>query len=363
MEKMRIDLGKDSYDIYFGSNILSRLGETLSGYPVNKQVLVVTNPTVKHYYGETVLNSLKEAGFSVRMLEVPDGEEYKSLKTAESIYQAALQENLNRKSTIVALGGGVIGDLTGFVAATYMRGTNFVQVPTTLLAQVDSSVGGKVAVNLPQGKNLVGCFYQPKFVFTDISTLNTLPEIELKAGLAEVIKYGVIWSEEFFQYLEENLSYIKSLEPEIIKYIVGKSCYIKGQVVEKDEKEENLRAILNYGHTVGHAVESLTDYQRYKHGEAVALGMISAANLSLAMGIINSKDSQRIKKLIEDVGLPTFLPSLNLDQILDSLAHDKKVITNKVRFILPTHIGQVIISDQIDLSMLREVLKNQMGGD
>jgi len=363
MEKMKISLGEQSYYIYLGSNILANLGETLASYPVNKQILLITNALVNNLYGSVVKKSLEEAGFQVRVSEVPDGEEFKSLKSAEKLYQDALQQNLNRKSTIVALGGGVIGDLAGFVAATYMRGVNFVQVPTTLLAQVDSSVGGKVAVNLPQGKNLVGAFYQPKLVFTDINTLNTLPERELKAGLAEVIKYGVIWDQEFFNYLEENQHYIKSLQPEIIKYIVHKSCLIKGQVVEKDEKEESLRAILNFGHTVGHAVESLTNYTAYKHGEGVALGMIAAANLSQAMGLVKEKDAKRIESLLAAVGLPTLLPSLDLEEVIASLFHDKKVISDKVRFVLPTEIGRVVISEEIDLALLKKVLQEQMGGD
>lgn len=363
MEKMQIALGENSYYIYLGSDILSKLGETLRTYPVNKQVLVVTNPTVNPLYGAVVEKSLLEAGFQVRIEEVPDGEEYKSLGTAEKLYQVALEQNLNRKSTIIALGGGVIGDLSGFVAATYMRGVNFVQVPTTLLAQVDSSVGGKVAVNLRQGKNLVGAFYQPKFVFTDINTLHTLPERELNAGLGEVVKYGVIWGKEFFNYLEENQSYIKSLQPEIIKNIVSKSCLIKGQIVEKDEKEDNLRAILNFGHTVGHAVESLTNYKAYKHGEGVAIGMVAAADLSCAMGLLSKEEGKRIKTLIKGIGLPTLLPSLDLDQLILALFHDKKVLSDKLRFVLSTEIGRVIISEEIDLALLKRVLQEQMGGD
>jgi len=360
MEKMRIALGKNSYSIYLGSKILPRIGEVLAAYPVNKQVLLVTNPTVNNLYGEIVAKSLANAGFSVRIVEISEGEEEKNLMNAQKLYATAIEHNINRKSTIMALGGGVIGDLTGFVAATFMRGVNFVQVPTSLLAQVDSSVGGKVAVNLPQGKNLVGCFYQPKFVFTDIATLHTLPENELKAGLAEVIKYGVIWSEEFFSYLEQNRHYIKSLQPEIIKYIVNKSCLIKGQVVEKDEKEENLRAILNYGHTVGHAVESLTNYRTYKHGEGVALGMLAAANLSNKMGFFKAKDVTRIKILLEEVGLPVILPALDKEKMLICMAHDKKVISNKLRFVLPTAIGKVFITEQIDTELLRQVLTEGM---
>lgn len=362
MEKMKISLGENSYYIYLGAGNLPRLGEILATYPVNKQVLVITNPTVNKLYGETVAKSLQEAGFQVRVEEVPDGEEYKSLKTAESLYEVALQHKINRKSSIIALGGGVIGDLAGFVASTYMRGVNFIQVPTTLLAQVDSSVGGKVAVNHPLEKNLIGSFYQPRFVFTDITTLHTLPERELKAGLAEVIKYGVIWEEEFFSYLEENFDYIKSLHPEIIKYIVHRSCLIKGEVVEKDEKEEDLRAILNYGHTIGHAVESLTNYTTYKHGEGVAMGMVSAANLSQAMGLLKNEDSQRIQSLLEAVGLPTSLPVLNLEELIAALAHDKKVVSDKLRFVLPTEIGRVVITEEISLEVLKKIIQEQMGG-
>jgi len=362
MEKMKISLGENSYYIHLGAGILPKLGETLATHPVNKQVLVITNPTVNKLYGEVVAESLQRAGFQVRVEEVPDGEAYKSLQTAEQLYQAALQHKINRKSSIVALGGGVIGDLAGFVAATYMRGVNFIQVPTTLLAQVDSSVGGKVAVNHPLEKNLIGAFYQPKLVFTDINTLHTLPERELKAGLAEVVKYGVIWEEDFFSYLEENLDYIKSLHPEIIKYIVHKSCLIKGEVVEKDEKEEDLRAILNYGHTIGHAVESLTNYTAYKHGEGVAMGMVSAANLSQAMGLLKQEDSKRIQGLLEAIGLPVNLPALDLEEIIAALAHDKKVVSDKLRFVLPTEIGRVVITEQISLEALRKVILEQMGG-
>lgn len=360
---MKISLGENSYYIYLGAGILPRLGEILATYPVNKQVLVITNPKVNKLYGDTVAQSLREAGFQVRLEKVPDGEEYKSLKTAESLYEAALQHKINRKSSIIALGGGVIGDLTGFVAATYMRGVNFIQVPTTLLAQVDSSVGGKVAVNHPLEKNLIGSFYQPKFVFTDINTLHTLPERELKAGLGEVVKYGVIWEKDFFTYLEQNLDYIKSLQPEIIKYIVHKSCLIKGEVVEKDEREENLRAILNYGHTIGHAVESLTNYTAYKHGEGVAMGMVSAANFSQAMGLLKKEDNKRIESLLTEIGLPIKLPFLNLEELIASLAHDKKVVSDKLRFVLPTEIGRVVITEQIEIKLLKRILREQMGGD
>lgn len=362
MEKLQVALGKNSYFIYLGSGILSSIGQVLSTYKVNNKVLVVTNPTVGSLYSDTVADSLRQAGFAVRVLELPDGEEFKRLDIAEKIYQAAVDNNLNRKSTIMALGGGVIGDMAGFAAATFMRGVNFVQVPTTLLAQVDSSVGGKVAVNHAAGKNLIGCFYQPLFVFSDILTLKTLPVREWRTGMAEVVKYGVIWDKNFFSYLNLHCAELNNFSAEVITTIVRTSCGIKAQVVEKDEKEDNLRAILNYGHTVGHGVENLTNYSVYTHGEAVAIGMVSAALIAQKMGLLPEAETEKIKELLLKVGLAIALPELDLAKLITALYHDKKVVSDKLRFVLPVEIGKVIISDEVSEGLLERVLQKQMRG-
>jgi 3-dehydroquinate synthase len=263
------------------------------------------------------------------------------------LYDYALENGLERQSAVVALGGGVIGDLAGFFAATYMRGVPFIQVPTTLLAQVDSSVGGKVGVNHPKGKNMIGCFYQPRLVFTDVATLRTLPRRELRAGLAEVIKYGVIWDEGFFCFLEKNLEGVFDLDQQVLTKIVRNSCAIKAEIVEKDEREAGLRAILNFGHTVGHAIEAITEYRVYRHGEAVALGMVVAATIAVRRGLLAPELKKRLVSFLERAGLPTGVPAFG-EELLEIMKKDKKVQRGRIRFVLPLALGQVEIFSDIE---------------
>ncbi|ADG82589.1 3-dehydroquinate synthase [Thermincola potens] len=356
LEEVRVELGENSYSIIIGNDILSGLGAALKELPIGEKIMVVTNPTVQELYGDITIRSLENAGFQVVMGIVPDGEQYKSMASAQALYDTAFAAGLDRKSAVLALGGGVIGDLAGFVAATYMRGVPFVQVPTTLLAQVDSSVGGKVAVNHPKGKNIIGSFYQPKLVYADINTLRTLDERQFRAGMAEVIKYGVIWDAGFFSYLEENLHKIKGMQNETLVKIVRRSCEIKAHVVEQDEKESGIRAILNYGHTFGHAIEALTNYSVFVHGEAVAIGMVTANRLAQRLGLLSQADLDRIGLLIAKTGLPVDCGNINKQAMLRKMYFDKKVQSGRIKYILPEKIGRVRITDAVDESDVLAVL-------
>ena len=299
--------------------------------------------------------SLIEAGYKTTILEVPDGEEYKSLESAGKLYQQLAEFGAERSTVILALGGGVIGDLAGFVAATYMRGVPLVQLPTTLLAQCDSSIGGKTAVNHGQLKNEIGAFYQPKMTIADIATLKTLPTEELTGGLAEVIKYAVIKDEQFFVYLEKHLDLIKALDDNVLETIVAKSAQIKVEVVEIDEKDTGLRNILNFGHTVGHAVESVTNFQ-VAHGQAVAIGMVAAAKIAAELDILDSGNVTRLKNLLEKAGLTTKLPLTEVKPVMQAMRYDKKVQSGKIRFVLPRAIGQVFITDNVSPAIVEKVL-------
>jgi 3-dehydroquinate synthase len=313
IEWLTVGLGDRSYPIQIGSGILDRLGEALQGVKFPRRVGIVTNPTVASLYLEKVRGDLEGCGFRVSVVTVPDGEDYKNLQTLESVYDALIGERFDRSSGLVALGGGVIGDLTGFAAATFLRGIPFAQVPTTLLSQVDSSVGGKTGVNHRLGKNLIGAFYQPLHVHIDIDTLETLPRREFAAGMAEVVKYGVIRDRAFFDWLVESGKSLCDLDKTALVTAVKRSCQIKADVVESDEKESSLRAILNYGHTFGHAVEALAGYGTFRHGEAVAIGMIAASQLSREMGLCTADDVLAIRNLLASLDLPTSPPSFPLD--------------------------------------------------
>ncbi len=339
--EITVSLGERSYPIRMGSGILAELGASMLPLGFEKRIALVSNPTVYGIYGQTVLDSLSRAGFDVTLVKIPDGEEYKSLLWAEFIYGELLRARLERGSCLVALGGGVIGDITGFCAATYMRGIRFVQVPTTLLAQVDSSVGGKTGVNHALGKNMIGAFWQPSLVWIDTATLKTLPAREFAAGMAEVIKYGVIRDRAFFEYLEKENAPVKNLSAEHLMHIVKRSCEIKAEVVALDEREAGLRAILNYGHTIGHAIETLTGYKKYLHGEAVAIGMCLEALIARGRGLLEGADLERIKKLVASYGLPTELPHglIGKQDLTDAMLLDKKVKGAEVRAVLPSGIG------------------------
>lgn len=345
METLLVDLGERSYPIELGWNSLGQLGPYLRRLIPAKKCLVVSNPVVIKLYGETLLEGLRQAGFQPETFIVPDSEQAKSLDTAIQIYDALVAYDLDRNSPIIALGGGVVGDLAGFAAATYMRGVPFVQVPTTLLAQVDSSVGGKVGVNHREGKNLIGCFYQPRVVWIDLQSLTSLPPRELRAGMAEVVKYGVIQDEAFFRLLETEGPRVLQLDRSLMGKIVRHSCQIKAQIVARDEREVGIRALLNYGHTFGHALETLTNYDRYRHGEAVAVGMIIATKIALAMEVCRDQTVlERQLALLEALGLPTEWPAdVDKDGILEVIMHDKKVRSGAVRLVLPVRLGEMTI--------------------
>ena len=343
MEKVTVALGTRAYDILIGNGCLDKLGDALKPLHLGSRAVVVTNPTVGALYLERTVQSLTRAGFTASVCEVPDGERFKTQKWVNHIHDHLLAERLDRSGFVVALGGGVIGDMAGFAAATYLRGIAFVQVPTTIVAQVDSSVGGKTGVNHPLGKNLIGAFYQPRLVFMDMQVLNTLPKRELLAGMAEVIKYGIIADRAFFDYLADHSKQVLAREAAALSRGVGRGCEIKAQVVIEDERETSgRRAILNYGHTVGHALEAVTRYRKYKHGEAVAIGMVAAARIARRMDMLSETDMAAQKTVIERYGLATELPKkLDMDALTDALTHDKKAADGGVKMVLATTIGKV----------------------
>jgi 3-dehydroquinate synthase len=358
MHTVNVGLGERSYDIEIGAS-LERSGERLTGLGFGRKIALVTNPTVKKLYGQRVVDSLKAAGFMVMSIEIPDGEHYKNLDWANAIYTALLTNFFDRKSALVALGGGVIGDLTGFAAATFMRGVPFAQVPTTLLAMVDSSVGGKTGVNHPMGKNMIGAFHQPKKVLMDLSVLASLPKEEFLSGMAEVIKYGVIRDAAFFEYLDTNRGKILSLDPDALEHVIQRSCEIKAEVVSRDEREGGLRAILNFGHTVGHAIETAENYTM-RHGHAVAIGMVYASRLAHKTGLCDASVPGRVEKLIKSYGLSTDLSALTrkptVRELMTTMQGDKKAEGGKVKFVLPKKIGEVVVTKEWDEQQLQELL-------
>lgn len=357
---IRVELGSESYDIAIASGSLDQLGAKCARLDLGKKVLVVSNQAIFKHYGERAIASLQSSGFDVTSCILPAGEQYKTLNSVQKIYNAALEKRLERSATMVALGGGVIGDMTGFAAATWLRSINFVQVPTTLLAMVDASIGGKTGVNHPQGKNLIGAFYQPRLVLIDPEILKTLPAREFRAGMAEVIKYGIIWDAELFSQMEasKRLDQLRYMDQGLLEAILNKSCQAKADVVSKDEKEADLRAILNYGHTIGHAVESLTGYRIVNHGEAVAIGMVAAGAIAVNLQLWDHKEAERQDALIKKAGLPTQLPAgIDIEAIVDALQTDKKVKAGKVRFVLPTQIGAVKVTDEVPADVIRQVLR------
>ena len=358
MKTVKVNLKERSYKIFVGAD-LARLGSAMRTLQLGSKVMIVTNPRVGRWYLPKVEQSLKKAGFNVYQTIIPDGERYKSQESANKIYAKCLQCGFDRSGTILALGGGVIGDLAGFAAATFMRGINLVQVPTTLLAQVDSSVGGKVGVNLPDGKNMVGAFYQPRLVFADLKTLRTLPAKEFAHGLAEVIKYGVIYDARLFAYLEKNVGQLKKLNEAILLKVISRCCEIKATVIVHDEREKNLRAILNFGHTIGHALEGLTRYKKYKHGEAVAIGMIGAAKIAECLKLNAEGITDRLEKLLKEAGLPVTIKGVKVTwaDFLRFMQHDKKILAGDIRFVLPKAIGQVVIYDKINLAIVKKTVQ------
>ena len=357
MTNVRVRLGSRSYEIRIGPNILPQLGKWLREIAPGDKVVIITNPVVESLHMESLKRELAREGFKPAVLIVPDGEDQKSLETAGRLYSELAGHRAERSTPLLALGGGVIGDLAGFVAATYMRGLPLVHVPTTLLAQVDSSIGGKVAVDHGRIKNSIGVFYQPALVVADTATLKTLPAGELSNGLAEVIKYAVIGDNTFFSYLENNIEKIMALDTDALEEITVKSAVIKARIVEKDEKDTGLRNMLNFGHTIGHAVESASDFG-ISHGQAVAIGMVAAARIASKLGTFSTNDLSRLKRLIARTGLPTKVPELDTGRLIEAMEHDKKISEGKIRFILPRSIGKVFISDNVGLPLVRQVLES-----
>jgi 3-dehydroquinate synthase len=357
MQQIHVELGRNSYPIYVDRGGLSQLGDILKRHlPLHKAALV-TNDVVNGLYGDIVRNSLQSAAVEVVTVEVPDGEEYKSLTWAGRLFDAFVESRMTRQSGVIALGGGVIGDLAGFAAATFMRGVPLVQIPTSLIAQVDSSVGGKTAVNHPRGKNLIGAFHQPKLVLIDVGVLRTLPEREFRSGLAEAIKHGMIMDSELFKYMESNLPKILDFDLQSIEQIVARSCKDKATIVEQDEREHDMRAILNYGHTVGHSIETVTGYNSFRHGEAIAIGMAVASRIAVSMGILDEECAAKQNRLLADCGLPTIFPDLDADKVIDTIHLDKKIKEGgKPRFVLPKDIGNAIVVENVTDDQIRQAI-------
>ncbi len=357
MKQVRVNLNTQSYEIQIGSGLLDQVPGRLVELGFNSRAVIITNPIVGRLYGDRLKASLESKGFRTALLEVPDGESYKTLDQAGQLYLQLSEIQAERLTPILALGGGVIGDLAGFVAATYMRGMPLIHLPTTLLAQVDSSIGGKTAVNHTGLKNQIGVFYQPRLVLADVQTLISLSPEELCNGLAEVIKYGIIRDKQLFALIENNLTEIKSLTFGIIEEVVSSCAGIKAEIVSQDEKDLGLRNILNYGHTVGHAIETISDFS-WKHGQAVAAGMAAAALISYRMGILPGSDTKSIISLIEKAGLPVKIKDLDITAILQAMQHDKKKISGQTRFILPKCVGEVVMNDEVSPALLEQVLKD-----
>jgi 3-dehydroquinate synthase len=356
MKKIYVELGDRSYEVRVGTGLLERVGFWLREKDYSGRAVIIADATVGGLYADILRRGLSVAGFTVTLLEVPPGETYKSLETATGLYDRLTEALAERTTPVLALGGGVVGDLAGFVAATYRRGLPLVQVPTTLLAQVDSSIGGKTAVDYGQLKNTIGVFYQPIMVVADIDTLKTLPDDERANGLAEVIKGAAVRNANLFKFLEININKARELHPGVLENMIAEAVRIKAEVVAKDEREEKgLRLILNFGHTVGHAVEAVSGFG-LKHGQAVAIGMMAAAKISSRMGIFAESEVVRLEKLITTAGLPVKMPGLDIEAVMEAMRHDKKVRGDKIRFVLLKSIGNGFISDAVEPALVREVL-------
>lgn len=356
MQTLEVSLGERSYPIHIGKGLL-RQADLILPHLKRKQVAIVSNTTVAPLYMQILTDSLTQAGVSVIEIVLPDGEAYKNSETLNLIYDALLQNRCERSTTLIALGGGVIGDLTGYAAATYLRGVPFIQIATTLLSQVDSSVGGKTGINHPLGKNMIGAFYQPKVVLADIETLATLPAREYSAGVAEVIKYGLIRDADFFEWLETNMHLLMALDEKVLSYAIYRSCQNKAEVVAADEHEAGERALLNLGHTFGHAIENAMGYGVWLHGEAVAAGTILAADLSERLGWLNSDDIERITNVFKAAKLPLIPPKLTPENYLALMQLDKKVADGQIRLILQQGIGKAIMTADYDKALLHQTLE------
>ena len=361
MEKVFVDLGAASYEIFIDENILSNVADFVDGKFT--KVLLVAQEKILIMHGKNLVDGLEARDISYTVATIPDGETSKSLQEAEKLFTRAIEFGLDRKSVVIALGGGVVGDLAGFVAATFMRGVPLIQIPTTLLAQVDSSVGGKTAVNHPLGKNLIGAFHQPRAVFIDLNCLTTLPEREIKSGLGEVVKYGVISDKNFFAYLEDNADKILQRDLKTFAHIVKRSCELKAEVVAADERESGLRRILNFGHTLAHAIEEQTHYKKFRHGEAVAIGMVAAARLSFELGKTSAANVIRLENLLQSFGIVTSCAGLDADKLYRVTFRDKKAVGGVVNWVLMRDFGEVEISSDVPEMVAKKVFGGLCNGN
>ena len=357
MQYVDVALGDRSYQIEVDRGTLPNVGEFARRLNESGRAMVVTDENVRPLCGNLVVEALSASGFDTSTVTIPPGDTAKTLANVEQVYHAMLEAAFDWQSLVVALGGGVVGDLGGFAAATYLRGVPFIQVPTTLLSQVDSSVGGKTGVNLPQGKNLVGSFYQPAGVLIDIALLAALPATEFQSGMAEVIKYGVIYDAEFLEFLETHADELMTQQSDRLIEVVARCCQIKAEVVAEDEREGGRRAILNYGHTFGHAIEAVTKYKRFTHGAAIAIGMVCASQLAEQLGRVTAADTRRQVELLTRCGLPTEFKDLDPDEVVAAMTQDKKRVGDTIRFVLPTRLGHVETVDDVDLEAVRGLLR------
>jgi 3-dehydroquinate synthase len=351
-----VDLGAHSYSIVVERGALASAGTRLRALKIGSRVALVSAAAIARFHGKTVAESLTDAGFTVTMVEVPEGEAAKTVAVAERCWDALLEAGLDRTSTVVALGGGAVGDVAGFVAGTYMRGVNFVQCPTTVLAQVDASSGGKTAINHPRGKNMIGVFHQPRLVLIDTLTLATLPEREYRSGLAEVVKHGIVLDAAYFDDLERSVAPLLGRDEPTLERVIGGSCRLKARVVEQDEREADLRAVLNYGHTIGHALEAAGGFTRWTHGEAVSLGIVAEARLAERRGLAGRDTVERQARLLEHLGLPVRLDGVDVDAVVAALRHDKKSRDGRVPFVLAPGIGAFRIVHDVTDADVRAVL-------
>ena len=355
MQTLSVALGERSYPVHVGAGLLDR-AELIAPLLIQRRVAVVTNPTVAAFHLDRVAAALAREGVEVVRIVVPDGEEHKDWRTLNRIFDALLEQRCARDTTLIALGGGVIGDLAGFAAAIYQRGVPFVQIPTTLLAQVDSSVGGKTAINHPLGKNMIGAFHQPQVVVADMETLETLPERELRSGLAEVIKHGLIRDAAFFAWIETHLDRLLARDPDALEHAVVRSIVIKAEIVGQDERERGLRALLNFGHTFGHAIETGLGYGAWLHGEAVAAGMVMAADLSRQLGYLSEAESARIRSLFERAGLPTAVRGITPERMQQLMRLDKKAKGGRVHFVLLEGLGAALLRGDVPAGAIDHTL-------
>ncbi|SES63911.1 3-dehydroquinate synthase [Thorsellia anophelis] len=355
---LTVKLGDRSYPIYIEQGLFANK-HIFDSIKSNQKVMIITNTTIEPLYLESIKTCLKDKTNNIQSLAIPDGEQFKSLETSNTIFTSLLEQNFSRDSILIALGGGVIGDLVGFAAACYQRGIDFIQIPTTLLSQVDSSVGGKTAVNHPLGKNMIGAFYQPQSVIIDINCLSTLPAREFSAGIAEVIKYGIIFDSDFFNWLERHIEKLMALDPVSLKYAIKRCCELKAEVVERDEKEQGDRALLNLGHTFGHAIEAQMGYGNWLHGEAVSVGMLMACETAIQLGCMKDEQKVRIQQLLAKAKLPIKAPdTMPIESYMPHMMRDKKVLAGKLRLVIPIGIGQATVKQEINQEIVIKAIES-----